>query len=116
MNVWVLISALVIAGDYFGILTKQLNGVELLFLCIAVLAGVGCKNIYDGAIETAEKQHIQEMENETVPSEPAENINKKTENDGIQFIENPLPGPKKHEKKVMDYDYFVADDDDFDIQ
>lgn len=44
-----------------------------------------------------------------------------------QYIENPLPLPKPHEKKVMeynvgvskgedDYDYPVADDDDFDIQ
>lgn len=44
-----------------------------------------------------------------------------------QYIENPLPLPKPHEKRVMeynmrvsndedDYDYPVADDDDFDIQ
>ncbi len=43
----------------------------------------------------------------------------------VKFIENPLPLPKKHEKRVMDYklnsdkdlggyDVFVADDDDFD--
>jgi len=44
----------------------------------------------------------------------------------VQYIENPLPLPKKHVKKVMDYslqgtseeddfDYAVAEDDDFDI-
>lgn len=33
----------------------------------------------------------------------------------IHYLENPLPLPKKHEKKVLDYDYPVADDDDFDI-
>lgn len=44
----------------------------------------------------------------------------------IKYIENPLPLPKKHEKRVMDYglkvekdkddfDVDVADDDDFDI-
>lgn len=33
----------------------------------------------------------------------------------IQYLENPLPLPRKHEKKVLDYDYPVADDDDFDI-
>lgn len=43
----------------------------------------------------------------------------------IEFLENPLPLPKKHAKRVMDYkldsdkdlggyDVFVADDDDFD--
>lgn len=44
----------------------------------------------------------------------------------VQFLENPLPLPKKHEPKKMDYrldempegdgyDYAVAEDDDFDI-
>lgn len=33
----------------------------------------------------------------------------------IDFIENPLPLPKKHISKNMDYDIEVADDDDFDI-
>lgn len=44
----------------------------------------------------------------------------------IEFLENPLPLPKKHEKRVMDYkldsnkelegyDVFVAEDDDFDL-
>ena len=48
---------------------------------------------------------------------PAETDNK------VQLIENPLPVPKKHVPKVLDYklnddvsdfDYPVADDDDFD--
>lgn len=34
----------------------------------------------------------------------------------INYIENPLPLPKKKAHKVLDYDYEVADDDDFDIQ
>ena len=43
----------------------------------------------------------------------------------IHFLENPLPLPKKHEAKVLnyrfveiengDFDYDVAEDDDFDI-
>ena len=44
----------------------------------------------------------------------------------IKYIENPLPLPKKHEPKTLDYrindfaqdfdfDIEVADDDDFDI-
>ena len=46
------------------------------------------------------------------------------ETEKIQLIENPLPLPKKHVPKVLDYkldndddsdfDYPVADDDDFD--
>ncbi|MCM1091162.1 MAG: glycosyltransferase family 39 protein [Butyrivibrio sp.] len=33
----------------------------------------------------------------------------------INYIENPLPLPKKHKPRVLDYDYEVAEDDDFDI-
>ena len=44
----------------------------------------------------------------------------------IKFIENPLPLPKKHEKRVLDFpmkqfsenddfDYSIGADDDFDI-
>lgn len=33
----------------------------------------------------------------------------------INYIENPLPLPKKKVHRVLDYDYEVADDDDFDI-
>lgn len=55
-----------------------------------------------------------------------EGIEEKTEKRRkIEFLENPLPLPKKHEKRVMDYklnsdkdlggyDIAVADDDDFD--
>ncbi len=45
-----------------------------------------------------------------LPGQPDEAPHKE-----IQYLENPLPLPKKHEKKVLDYDYPVADDDDFDI-
>ena len=33
----------------------------------------------------------------------------------VKLIENPLPLPKKHVKKEMDFDHFVEDDDDYDI-
>ena len=65
-----------------------------------------------GAVQTTEAQEFGMMDNQT--SKP-------------RFIENPLPLPKKHVAKEMDYQYdvaekdmkydlFVSDDDDFDIQ
>lgn len=56
-----------------------------------------------------------------VAKKPAEQSDKKS-----NYIENPLPLPKKHETKILDYPYFVAtdklrydikvsSDDDFDI-
>jgi hypothetical protein len=33
----------------------------------------------------------------------------------IKLLDNPLPLPKKKQHRVMDYDYEVPEDDDFDI-
>ncbi len=58
---------------------------------------------------------------------PAEAVEEDARTDRkVQFLENPLPLPKKHVKRVMDYslpsgaqdddfDYPVAEDDDFDV-
>ena len=34
----------------------------------------------------------------------------------VALLDNPLPVPKKHVTSVMDYDYEVSDDDDYDIK
>ena len=70
-------------------------------------------NAQEEKVETAEKLDTAEKVEPTV--EPPK----------VRFLENPLPLPKKHEAKVMDYritdvadadfDFEVADDDDFDI-
>ena len=33
----------------------------------------------------------------------------------IEMLENPLPVPKKVEKEVLEYDYYVPDDAEYDI-
>ena len=69
---------------------------------------------------------VQDLETEELPEEePAPVSGELPETNKIQFIENPLPLPKKHVPKVLDYklksdddgdfDYPVADDDDFDL-
>jgi hypothetical protein len=42
-------------------------------------------------------------------------VNVDGEDRQIKLLDNPLTLPKKKEHKMMDYDYEVADDDDFDI-
>ena len=110
-------------------------GFTLLYLIIAVVAGAGVQAILpyeltqqnalqqvrgaveEPTVETKPKKQrlkIQDLEEEELPAE--------TDNK-VQLIENPLPVPKKHVPKVLDYklnddvsdfDYPVADDDDFD--
>ena len=34
----------------------------------------------------------------------------------VQLLENPLPLPKKHEKRIMDFQVENLDEDDFDFE
>lgn len=95
-----------------------------------------CRNL-ERAEQAALEAEIREREAKAEPVEtvsqeeqPAEETEKITETSQpirkVQFLENPLPLPKKHEPKVLGYrleevaedsgyDYAVDDDDDFDI-
>lgn len=79
--------------------------------------------------EIVETEHPVETAEPIVAANSAEEIwpSAEPESSKPKYIENPLPLPKPHQKKVMeynvgvskgedDYDYPVADDDDFDIQ
>ena len=78
-----------------------------------------------GTASTKRRLKVQDLETEEFPEEePADFQEEPVETEKIQLIENPLPLPKKHVPKVLDYkldndddsdfDYPVADDDDFD--
>lgn len=96
--------------------------VEMLFVADKSVAEVGIENGILSSIR-AEEYHAVE-ENEAI----AEKIEvSREEPRKVQFLENPLPLPKKHERRVMDYRYTevsdydndfdvsVSDDDDYDI-
>ncbi len=49
-------------------------------------------------------------------SEVTETIESVTvDNSGVKYIENPLPLPKKHVNKTMDFDIEISENDDFDV-
>lgn len=110
----------------------------------SVLAGIGLQQslVTEGAVmesqskvkvkankeENKENTHTVSEAKETPKEPPIPESPKTTEipESKPRFLENPLPLPKKHEKRVMDYDYDVsaekmrfdiecAPDDDFDI-
>lgn len=70
----------------------------------SVLAGLGLKNCLFGGQAEAVRARIEEI-NEAA----REHVALKEEKP--RFIENPLPLPKKHVKREMDYDYTVAEAD-----
>ena len=131
-----------------GMLSEDMPGLTLLYLLLAVAAGAGVQSVLpyememlwesgQGLPETGEavpvgvtsgkpRLKVQDLETEELPEEePAQISGELPETNKIQFIENPLPLPKKHVPKVLDYklnsdddgdfDYPVADDDDFDL-
>lgn len=131
-----------------GMPSVDMPGLTLLYLLLAVAAGAGVQAVlpYEmdllrgfkpvlsepveavpvGAAPQKRRLKVQDLETEDLPEEePAPASEENPEADKIQFIENPLPLPKKHVPKVLDYklnsadddfdyDYPVAEDDDFD--
>ena len=145
-SVWLAqVLALGILSGY-GMLSEDMPGFTLLYLLLAIVAGAGIQAIlpYEmerlrdaggmpsetveavpvGAVPRKHRLKVQDLETEDLPEEETAPAPEEVpETDKIQFIENPLPLPKKHVPKVLDYklgdnvgdyDYPVADDDDFD--
>ena len=121
----------------YGMTGEEMQGMSLWYLVVAIAAGAGIQAVlpYDvlhekltiaETIEETESKpekrrlKIQDLETEELPEEEATTAEESKE---IQLIENPLPLPKKHVPRVLDYrlnnegwdyDYPVSDDDDFD--
>ncbi len=124
-TVWLFAVLLQAAMVCFGMISPYFDGYAFLYLLCVILAGCGIGDVYAlkrvkvvRAEEKMQEETVQE-ESDSVTYSALENKDDMPTNDAlheIQFIENPLPLPKKHTRKVMDYDYEVADDDDFDIQ
>ena len=123
LSPWIL--ALTVLGilEYLHMTTQELSGFALIGWICAVLAGIGAEGMF-----YMDKMPLKEAESEESPAEELVVLDEGREKSPqVQYIENPLPLPKKHVKKVMDYvydpgteemgyDVRVDDDDDFDIQ
>jgi len=100
---------------FSGATTENMDGSYLLHVLFAVLASVSVTEMF------AKADVMNSEENEEIG-----NVEEKEEKK-IEFIENPLPLPKKHVRKTMDYafipeddqmkyDIAVSDTDDFDLK
>lgn len=123
-GIWVGTAAVLLTMQCFRIPTIQLTGVTNLYLCLAVLAGIGVSDIL--AVYSSDEEAIHEKEGifnkkGKVKAHMNENNETKAESK-VKYLDNPLPVPKKHQARVMDYqikdeddfDFKVKDDDDFD--
>ena len=122
----------------FGIFTPELIGNTGLYLLLLLWGTVSleeCRSLQKAAVvvetadameETAVPKRVAVSETVVVPegttvSEKADVMEKtdapeKKQPKKVQYIENPLPLPKKHIKRVMDYSLKeMPDEDDFDL-
>jgi len=133
MGVYTVCVCLILAGSCYGVFTDEMPGSLYLFLFFAIMAGISveeCLRPMPERIEglaqemdgEAEKTDGKEEESESIAEgfdREAEGLEGKAEeiNRKVKLIENPLPLPKKHVKRTMDYSIkTVGEDDDFDIK
>ncbi len=85
----------------------------VLIICFLAIAGAGIRNLVmsgtDRKVKKQSKEERQRLDEEELEEFKSYFTGDTTTEDelekeqGIQFIENPLPLPKKHERKEMDY-------------
>lgn len=132
-GIWFFAAMLLFLMQGFGMGSKEdFNSYALLYLLGAGMAGISIedlrlwqhvrRSVHRKKVTGGEGFDMQQIESpeelkvEIMDQNENENTGNSHENDmKFQYIENPLPVPKKREHKVMDYDYEVAEDDDFDI-
>lgn len=76
----------------------------------SVMAGLGMKNAIFGGQSGFVREEIGKI-NASVPGLPETEAPEEPAQEKPRFIENPLPLPKKHVKRTMDYDYKVSEED-----
>lgn len=127
-GMWIIAVLALIGLQCFQMIPAEMNPSGYLFLLLTVLGGIGVGEIFQKDFKPvlevpdtpkqAPRKKLEILDMETLTELP--------ETKQIHFIENPLPLPKKHEKRVMDYrqkteekdmdfDFDVPDDDDFDV-
>lgn len=121
-GIWVGATLVLILLHCFQMVTAEVPGNIYLYAFFTVLAGISVADIF--AVNPMRLPSEDTVQPEAQP-EALEIIDIEQEKPQIKFLDNPLPLPKKHEAKVMDYritevagndfDYDVSDDDDFDI-
>lgn len=139
-SVWILTTLVLLLMAAFGMTTEEMDGSIQFTLMFAVLAGVSLSGVFsfgeDRPLVLAipvshkvHKVHTEEYEDSDLPEEEfyAEPEESTQQTPKVTLLENPLPLPKAHVKKTLDYDIVdihptlncfdirVAANDDYDI-
>lgn len=115
-SLWVLMALVFLLLSITGIATAEIGTRVYMYIAAAVLAAIGTAGV---VIREDRPYKVRSEQEETLQENP-EKVSQ------IRYIENPLPLPKKHVRKVLDFDrelqegmeefdLDIAEDDDFDI-
>lgn len=125
--IWLFTALLLIGMQCFGMNGgAYFNTYAVIYLLCAAMAGcslsdlIAMRNKHKRTVEESDDMGIMDIEEQNSVKDNQTNVIKNSEEETgttpvINYIENPLPLPKKRVHKTLDYDYEVADDDDFDI-
>jgi len=104
---WVMSLFCVILLGLFGMLTETVDGYSETYLICSILAGISLTQFFQPKEKkTEEESKVEEAKEPQSDEEPKPKVG---------YIENPLPLPKKHVKKTLDYDLLVDEGEDFDL-
>lgn len=123
-SLWILMALTFLLLNITGISATEIGTQIYLYIVSAVLAGIGTAGV---VIREDRVQWVVEKQPESSQADNVKNEPESAEElPQVRFIENPLPLPKKHVRKVLDFDrelqegmeefdLEIAEDDDFDI-
>ncbi|MBO5337831.1 MAG: hypothetical protein J6A94_11970 [Lachnospiraceae bacterium] len=138
-GIWIAVMIALIGFLHFQMLEQNVGCIAYVYIFAAILAGIAVEAIFvvDVLVGDSPFEKIQDLEaleaekteaEEIKPMETKPEETKPEEPKKVKLLDNPLPLPKKHEPKVMDFkltevegekdkefDFDIDNDDDFDI-
>lgn len=129
LSLWICFAAMLMLLQCFGMTTPEVNGCLYIYTAFIILTGVGLTGMLDrGSITVSGKETIAgetEDEQSDRPDVRSPKVDETTEMETeatapespkVNFLENPMPLPKKHVKRVLDFDRILNDtQDDYDL-
>ena len=119
-GVWIALAAALTALLFFQMEHANVGSEAYLYVVFTVLAGIGIETVFvketaDAAKETSDAEPAKGVETQMTAEHettPAPRMQSET----IHFLDNPLPVPKKHIPKTLDYRLQGEEDDQFDLE
>ena len=112
---WVVFSAILLAAMGFDFFTAELSAELYLMLMVFFMAGVGLEQCFVQNVQECTETGSEEMFAEENKVEKQEQNEEESKN-SVFFLERPLPLPKKHQKRTLDFDLQSGENWEYDLE